>query len=97
MLWDCHCLNITYYVDKTIVFSRVLCDSTPRFVRRLVGWSVGWSVGHTLLFFYVFYSLTILLLPKYSGELKYGPCPPARDWGSRVSGLVFGSLYAAVF
>ena len=29
-----------------------------------------------------------MLLPKCSGDLKYGPCPPARDWGSRVSGLV---------
>ena len=51
-------------------------------VSWLVGWLVGWLVDYTLLFFYVFYSLTILLLPKY------GPCPPARDWGSRVSGLV---------
>ena len=33
-------------------------------------------------------SLTSLLLPKWSGDLKYGPCPPARDFGSRVSGLV---------
>ena len=24
-----------------------------------------------------------------SSDLKYGPCPPARDFGSRVSGLVF--------
>ena len=45
--------------------------------------SVGWSV--TLNFF--FYSWTSLLLPKWSGDLKYGPCPPARDLGSRVSGL----------
>ena len=36
----------------------------------------------------VFYSLTILLLPNCSGELKYGPCPSARDWGNHVSGLV---------
>ena len=49
--------------------------------------SVGRSVGHILLF-YEFYSLTLLLLPKWSVDLKYGPCPPARDWGSRVSGLV---------
>ena len=28
-------------------------------------------------------------LPKWSGDFKYGPCPPARDFGSRVSGLVF--------
>ena len=33
--------------------------------------------------------MTSLLLPKWSGDLKYGPCPPARDFGSRVSGLVF--------
>ena len=29
------------------------------------------------------------LLPKWSSDLKYGQCPPARDWGSPVSGLVF--------
>ena len=33
--------------------------------------------------------LTILLLPKCSGDLKYGPCLPARDWGSCESGLGF--------
>ena len=65
----------------TGIFSRVLRDSTPRFVRRLVGWFV------TFYFFYDFYFLTSLLLPKWSGDLKYGPCPPARDLGSRVSGL----------
>ena len=43
----------------------------------------------TLYFFYDFISLTSLLLPKWSSDLKYGPCPPARDFGSRVSGLVF--------
>ena len=32
--------------------------------------------------------MTSLLLPNCSGDLKYGPYPPARDWGSRVSGLV---------
>ena len=56
-------------------------------VGRSVGWLVGWSV--TLYFFYDFISLTSLLLPKWSGDLKYGPCPPARDFGSRVSGLVY--------
>ena len=35
-----------------------------------------------------FYSLTVLLLPKCLGDLKYGLCSPTRDWGSRVSGLV---------
>ena len=32
--------------------------------------------------------LALLLLPKCSTDLNYGLCPPARDWGSRVSGLV---------
>ena len=69
-----------------MIFSRVLRDSTPRFVGRSVGLSVGWSV--TFYFFYEFYFWTSPLLPKWSGDLKYGPCPPARDFGSRVSGLV---------
>ena len=30
----------------------------------------------------------MLLLSKCSTDLKYGPCPPGRDWGSRVSGLL---------
>ena len=32
--------------------------------------------------------LALLLLPKCSTDLNYGPCPPARDWDSRVSDLV---------
>ena len=32
--------------------------------------------------------LASLLLPRRSGDLNYSPCPPARDCGSRVSGLV---------
>merc|ERR1712105_153220 len=31
-------------------------------------------------------------LPKCSAGLNHGPCPPARDWGSRVSGLVLTSF-----
>ena len=59
----------------------------------LVGWSVGQLVGWsvTLHFFYDFISWTSLLLPTSSSDLKYGPCLPARDFGSRVSGLVFFS------
>ena len=52
-------------------------------VGRLVGWSV------TFYFFYDFISLTSLLLPIRSSDLKYGPCPPVRDFGSHVSALVF--------
>ena len=51
--------------------------------------SVRPSVRHTLLFFLFFLrSLASLLLPKWSSDLKNSPCPPTRDWGSRVSGLV---------
>ena len=55
-----------------------------------VGRSVGWSV--TLYFLNDFITLTSLLLPKWSGDLKYGPCPPTRDFGSRVSGLVLKEI-----
>ena len=48
--------------------------------------SVGRLVGCSFYFFYIFF--TSLLLPKWSSDLKYGPCPPTRDLGSRVSGLV---------
>ena len=62
--------------------------------------SVGRSVGPNVqtshfTFFFYFISLTSLLLPKWSGDLKYGPCPPARDFGSCVSGLV--SVILALF
>ena len=60
-------------------------DSATRFVRRLVGWSVGRS---RFTFFYDLIFLASLRLPKWSSDLKYGPCPPARDFDSRVSGLV---------
>ena len=58
-------------------------DSITHFVWRSVGWLVSRSV--TLSFFYDFISLTSLLLPKWS-------CPPARDFGSRVSGSFFFQL-----
>ena len=67
-------------------FSRVHATLQPALSVRL---SVGWSIGRSrFTFFYDFISLTSLLLPKWSGDLKYDPCPPARDFGSRVSGLV---------
>ena len=51
--------------------------------------SVRPSVGRSrFIFFYDFISLTSLLLPKWSSDLRYGPCPLARNFGSRVSGLV---------
>ena len=50
--------------------------------------SVRPSVYPSYYFFKFLRSLASLLLPKWSSDLKYCPCPPARDWGSRVSGLV---------
>ena len=45
------------------------------------------SVRHTFTFSAFMGFLALLLLPKCSTDLKYGPCPPARDCGSRVSRL----------
>ena len=58
----------------------MLCDSTPRFLGPLV----CRSVRHILLFFS---SMASLLLPKWTSNLKWGSCPLARDWWSRVSSL----------
>ena len=56
-----------------------------RFVRPTICWSVCHSFsGLTGI-------STLLLLPKYSTDLKYNPCPPARNWGSRVYGLVLST------
>ena len=67
------------------IFSRVHATLQPAL-------SVGRSV--TFYFFYDFNFLTPQLLPKWSIELKYGPCPLARDFGSCVSGLVRTSIWA---
>ena len=70
-------------ISQGNLFSRMLRDSTPTLsVRRSVRPSVP------LYFFWFLRSLASLLLPKWSSDLKYGPCPPARDRGSHVSGLV---------
>ena len=62
---------------------------------KFVGPSVRRSVGPSSIrpshftFLALMGVLALLLLPKCSTDLNYVPCPPARDWGSRVSGLVF--------
>ena len=65
----------------------LLCPSIRQSFSPSVRLSVHWLVGHTFLF-YDFYFWTLLLLPKWSSVLKYGPCPPTRNLCSRVSGLV---------
>ena len=72
--WNWHvCIH-----NLSVIFSRVHATLQP----ALVGRSVMFD------FFYDFISLTSLLLPKWSIDLKHGPCPPARDFGSCVSGLL---------
>ena len=47
----------------------------------------------------LFSILSSQLLPEYL-QLHHCPCPPARDWGSRVSGLVsycFGFAFVVIF
>ena len=70
---------VTILISWITFFSR---DSTTRFVRFSVGRSVTF-------YFFLFHFLTPLLLPKWSSDLKYGPCPPARNFGSRVCSLVW--------
>ena len=71
---------------KKINYTLLRCTFSGESGKTSVRPSLSWMVGYSLLFC-VFYSLTALLLLKGSGDLKYGPCPPARDWGSRVSNL----------
>ena len=63
---------------------------------------VGLLVGRLVLrshftFFYDFITLTSLLLPKCSGDLKYGRCPPTRNFSSHVSGLVLSCVDSLQF
>ena len=82
-------LNVLAHLLGSI-FSRVLCDSTPHFVGLSIFLSVRRSVGPSHFTFSALMGvLALLLLPKCSTDLNHGPCPPARDWGSRVSSLVF--------
>ena len=58
-------------------------------VGRLVSWSVGRLVGPLFTFSAFLSFLSLPLLPKCSCDLlQHCSCPPARDWGGRVSGLV---------
>ena len=74
------CGHLSFHLKWLLVACTPLYNPLCPSVRRLV--------GHVLVF-YDFISLTPLRLPKWSYKLKYGPCPPTRDFGGRVSGLVF--------
>ena len=80
-IFDCICFVFLFF------FSRVHATLQPAL-------SIGRSGGLILLFLWFFF--TPLLLPKWASDLKYSPCPPARAFGSRVSGLVFILLVIAL-
>ena len=71
---------------KKLILSSVQCDPTPYFV----GPFVRRPVRHTLLFlFFEVFGFTAPKMIMRPQVRLYNPCPPARDWGSHVSGLVF--------
>ena len=74
--------KLVTWIDPFFSLSYLISHMSLRFV----GWSVGMLV--TLYFFYDFYVWTSPLLPKWSSDLKYGPCPPAYNFGSRASCLL---------
>merc|ERR1712105_195421 len=87
---DCQCCCWPYATVNVFPLFLVACTRLYNSLCPSVGWLVGQS---HFTFFYDFISLTSLLLPSWSGDLKYGPCPPARDFGNRVSGIVFQIMY----
>ena len=52
---------------------------------------VRWSHFNILAFLRSFYSFTLLLLSKYSCDIKLSSCPPTHNSASRVFGRVFFS------
>ena len=57
---------------------RLVCPSVCPFIRRSI----------TLYFFGVFAVFGLTAPAHIWSDLNYGPCPPACDWVSRVSGLI---------
>ena len=86
-----HFLIFILIAKKELIFL-VPCTRLCNPLCLPVGWLVGWLVTFYF-FFNDFIFLTPLLLLKWSCDLKYGPCPPARNFGSQISGLVFGTMH----
>ena len=59
-----------------------------------VGWSVGWLVGRLVCLSVCLSALTFFGV--YGRFLHYCSCPPARDLGSRVYGLVIALMVRCV-
>ena len=92
-----HCFFLCFqHLRSSSLFSRVLRDSMTRYVGRLVCLSVGRFVGRSVpvsFFQHLWAVFALLLLPNHLNNLFYNcPCPPARDFGSRVYGLVLSSM-----
>ena len=87
-------LKLSHELCFFLVFPQFLlgCYATlhPTFsVRQSIHLSVCLSIHPSYFTFLPLMGvLAILLLPKCSTNLSYGPCPPTRNWGSCVSGLV---------
>ena len=77
----------TQFLVACYVTLHLLCQSVGVSFHLSVRWSVHWS--HISFLFCFFCGFWPVLLPKWSADLNYGPCPPAQNWGSRGSGLVF--------
>ena len=86
------CVNDPFYsmvmTLSIVIFSRVLRDFMTRYVGRSVRRSIGPSIRVSF-FRRLRAVFALLLLPNCLNSLFYHcPCPPARDFGSRVYGLV---------
>ena len=96
-------LLFRFLVADTRLYKPLFCPSVGwsvgRSVGRLVGWSVGWSVGPLFTFLAFLSFLSLRLLPRCPSDLlQHYSCPPTRDLGSRVFGLVLNiSNFASQF
>ena len=77
----------TQFLVACYVTLHLLCQSVGVSFHPSVRWSVHWS-HISFLFVFFFCGFWPVLLPKWSADLNYGPCPPAQNWGSCGSGLV---------
>ena len=78
-----------------MIFSRVLRDSTSRFVGPSVGWSVGRLVGRSS--FYIFMclrSLASLLLPKSYSNSITAPAHPHATGVAVYPALLYEQIHA---
>ena len=86
-------LLFTFLDCSPPLFSRLPRYSTSHYIGPLVCWSVSSPRRAVCQFHFTFSAfmryLSSLLLPKFPSDLfNHCTCPPASDWGSRLSGLI---------